>query len=157
MITSRLGILLKHISSCACALSRFSHAWLFATPWPVACQVPLSRGFFRQECWSGLPCHPPEDLPHLEIEPASPEAPALQVASWPLHYRCPRLYRATLRPRPIPGAAGSPRAVLILATADAEHASARYKLCTPGQVTHLLWFLKCSTRLDPGYHVHQLG
>ena len=25
------------------------------TPWTVACQAPLSRGFPRQECWSGLP------------------------------------------------------------------------------------------------------
>ena len=29
---------------------------LFATPWTVvACQVPLSMGFSRQEYWSGLP------------------------------------------------------------------------------------------------------
>ena len=26
-----------------------------ATPWTVACQVPLSMGFSRQEYWSGLP------------------------------------------------------------------------------------------------------
>ena len=25
------------------------------TPWTEACQVPLSMGFSRQECWSGLP------------------------------------------------------------------------------------------------------
>ena len=29
---------------------------LFATPWTVACQAPLSMGFSRQEYWSGLPC-----------------------------------------------------------------------------------------------------
>ena len=28
---------------------------LFATPWTVAHQAPLSMGFSRQECWSGLP------------------------------------------------------------------------------------------------------
>ena len=28
---------------------------LFATPWTVACQGPLSMGFSRQEYWSGLP------------------------------------------------------------------------------------------------------
>ena len=28
---------------------------LFATPQTVAYQAPLSLGFFRQECWSGLP------------------------------------------------------------------------------------------------------
>ena len=27
----------------------------FATPWPVVCQAPLSRGFPRREYWSGLP------------------------------------------------------------------------------------------------------
>ena len=40
----------------ACVLSRFSHVWLFAVPWTVACQVPLYVGFSRQEYWSGLPC-----------------------------------------------------------------------------------------------------
>ena len=29
----------------------------------VACQAPLSMGFPRQECWSGLPFPSPEDLP----------------------------------------------------------------------------------------------
>ena len=32
-----------------------SHVRLFATPWTVACQVPLSMGFSRQESWRGLP------------------------------------------------------------------------------------------------------
>ena len=35
----------------------------FGTPWPVACQAPLSMGFPRQEYWSGLPFPPPGDLP----------------------------------------------------------------------------------------------
>ena len=30
-----------------------SGIWLFATPWTVACQAPLSMGFSRQEYWSG--------------------------------------------------------------------------------------------------------
>ena len=29
----------------------------------MAHQAPLSRGFSRQEYWSGLPCPPPGDLP----------------------------------------------------------------------------------------------
>ena len=33
------------------------------TPWTIARQAPLSTGFFRQQCWSGLPCPPPGDLP----------------------------------------------------------------------------------------------
>ena len=32
-----------------------SRVRLFATPWTVAHQVPLSMGFSRQEYWSGLP------------------------------------------------------------------------------------------------------
>ena len=31
---------------------------VFAIPWTVACQVPLSMGFSGQEYWSGLPCGP---------------------------------------------------------------------------------------------------
>ena len=37
------------------ALSCFSHIQLFATLWTVALPAPLSMGFSRQECWSGLP------------------------------------------------------------------------------------------------------
>ena len=37
-----------------CTLSRFSPDWLCKTPWTVARQAPLSMGFSRQECWSGL-------------------------------------------------------------------------------------------------------
>ena len=63
-----------------CVLSCFSHVQLFATPWIVARQAPLSMGFSRQEYWSGLPCPPAGDLPDPEIEPASP---ALQADSLP--------------------------------------------------------------------------
>ena len=48
-----------------------SHVWLFAIPWIVACQAPLSMGFSRQEYWSGLPCPPPGDIPNLGTEPKS--------------------------------------------------------------------------------------
>ena len=51
-----------------------------ATPWTVACQVPLSVRFSRQEYWRGLPFPPPGDLPNPGIEPWSP---ALQVDSLP--------------------------------------------------------------------------
>ena len=50
------------------------------TPWTVACQAPLSIGFPRQECWSGLPFPSPGDLPNPGIEPRSP---ALQADSLP--------------------------------------------------------------------------
>ena len=47
----------------ACILSHVSCVQLFATPWTVARQAPLSMGLSRQERWSGLPCPPPETLP----------------------------------------------------------------------------------------------
>ena len=52
---------------CVCMLSCFSHVWLFATLWTVACQVPLSMEFSRQEYWRGLSCPPPGDLPDPRI------------------------------------------------------------------------------------------
>ena len=55
---------------CACMLSRFTHAPLFATLWTVAL-APLSLGFSRQEYWIQLPCSPPGDLPDPGIKPAS--------------------------------------------------------------------------------------
>ena len=45
---------------------------LFVTLWIVACQAPMSLGFFRQEYWSGLPIPSPGDLPDPGIEPVSP-------------------------------------------------------------------------------------
>ena len=38
-----------------CYTWRFSCVRLFATLWTVACQAPLSMGFFRREYWGGLP------------------------------------------------------------------------------------------------------
>ena len=64
-------------------LSPFSRVQLFATPWTVASQAPLSMGFPRQEFWSGLPFPPPEDLPGPGIEPVSPMSPASQVDCLP--------------------------------------------------------------------------
>ena len=48
-----------------------SRVRLFATPWGVACQAPLSVEFSRQEYWSGLPFPPTGDLPNPGIEPRS--------------------------------------------------------------------------------------
>ena len=52
---------------CVCVFSRFSCVWIFATPWTVAHQAPLSIGFPRQEYWSRLLCPPPGDLPNPGI------------------------------------------------------------------------------------------
>ena len=64
----------------ACMLSCFTYVWLFATPWTVARQAPLSMGFSRKENWNGLPYPPPGDLPNPGIEPRSP---TLQADSLP--------------------------------------------------------------------------
>ena len=53
---------------------------LFATPWNIAVQAPLSIEFSRQEYCSGLPCPLSRDLPNPGIEPKSP---ALQADSLP--------------------------------------------------------------------------
>ena len=60
-----------------CMLSCFSHVQLLETLWTITHQVPLSMGFSRQECWSGLPCPPPGGLPNPRTEPASLISPAL--------------------------------------------------------------------------------
>ena len=48
-----------------------SYILLFANPWTLACQRPLSMGFSRQEYWSRLPFPSPGDLPNPGIEPMS--------------------------------------------------------------------------------------
>ena len=44
----------------------------FATSRTVACQAPLSVGFFQLEYWIGLPLSPPGDLPYPGMEPPFP-------------------------------------------------------------------------------------
>ena len=68
----------KHaVFVCACVFSPFSRVWLFATPWTVAHQAPLSLGFSRQEYWTGLLCPPPA----LSCPGTEPMSPALQADS----------------------------------------------------------------------------
>ena len=57
----------RTVLSCMLSCVRF-----FVTFWTVACQVPLSMGFFRKECWGGLPFPPPGDPPDPRIEPTAP-------------------------------------------------------------------------------------
>ena len=49
-------------------LLSFSRVGLFVTPWTVARQAPPSKGFSRQEFWSGLPFPSPGDLHNPGIE-----------------------------------------------------------------------------------------
>ena len=77
---------------CVCILSCVSRVQLFATPWTVACQAPLSKGFSRQEYWSRLPCPSPGDPPDPGIKPKF--LCLLQIGRWafffffflPLHH-----------------------------------------------------------------------
>ena len=62
---------------CSAVLDHFSRVQLFVTLWTVAHQTPLSMVFSKQECWSGLPCHLPGDLPNSGIKPTSLMYPAL--------------------------------------------------------------------------------
>jgi len=61
-----------------------SRVWLCAILWTIAHQASLSLGLSREECWSGLPCPPPGDLPDPGNEPRSP---ALQADSFPLSHQ----------------------------------------------------------------------
>ena len=60
--------------------------------WTVAPQTPLSMGFSREECWSGLPFPPPGNLPNLGIKPVCLTYPALAggffttSATWEVSY-----------------------------------------------------------------------
>ena len=60
-----------------------SRVHLFATPWTVAHQAPLSVGFSRQEYWSGLPFPSPGDLPDPGVEPRFPALQADALTSKP--------------------------------------------------------------------------
>ena len=72
-ILTMLSVLKVKVKSLSCIQ-------LFAIPWTVAYQAPLSMGFSRQEYCSGLSFPPPEDLPDPGIEPGSP---ALQADALP--------------------------------------------------------------------------
>ena len=65
-------------------LSHFSHLQLFATPWTLAHQTPLSVGSSRQEYWSELPWPSPGDLPYPGTEPMSLCLLHWQACSLPL-------------------------------------------------------------------------
>ena len=48
-----IDMLLKESESVSRSVKMLSHVQLFATPWTIAHQAPLSMGFPRQEHWSG--------------------------------------------------------------------------------------------------------
>ena len=83
---------------CVC-VQLLSCVQLFATPWTVAHQVPLSMGFPRQEFWSGLPIPNPDDLPNPGIKLASLASPALAAGflttsnTWEIKWKLPSCIR----------------------------------------------------------------
>ena len=72
MFILKLELYLAFVAVCV-----LSPVWVFATPWTVAHQAPLSMGFHRQEYWSGLPFPSPKDLPDQGIKLISPVSHAL--------------------------------------------------------------------------------
>ena len=66
---------------CACTRAQ---SCLIVTPWPAACQAPLSMGYTRQKYWSRLPFPTPGDLPDPGIEMGSPALYAAPLPSEPL-------------------------------------------------------------------------
>ena len=65
------------------SVQSLSRVRLFAIPWTVACQAPLSMEFSKQECWSGLPFASPEYLPDPGIKPGFPTLQADSLLSEP--------------------------------------------------------------------------
>ena len=74
IIFKTLGIQLSIFLSVAVKVKvkSLSRIRLFATPWTIAYQAPLSMEFSREEYWSGLPFPSTGDLPDPGIEPVSP-------------------------------------------------------------------------------------
>ena len=97
----------KVTTSCHMCAQLRSRVRLFATPWAVVHQAPLSVGFPRQEHWSGLPFPSLQDLPDPGIKSTSPvnslptEAPGKPITR-----------QAVLRSLPPPGHPAMPSSQL---------------------------------------------
>ena len=69
---SNLPNITRLVNSQMSERTSLSRVRLFATPWIIAHQTPLSMEFSRQEYGSGLPFPSPGDLPVTGMEPKSP-------------------------------------------------------------------------------------
>ena len=77
MRSFRYSFLVQMNHLCALLCSGLSLVRLFAAPWTVPHQAPLSMEFFLQEYRSGSPVPTPGYLPNPGIKPASLAPPAL--------------------------------------------------------------------------------
>ena len=77
ILTTNIIVIIVRLTNTYKVQIRFNRVLLFVTPQTVACQSPLSMGFYRPEYWHGLPFPPPGDLPDQEIDPESPVFPSL--------------------------------------------------------------------------------
>ena len=88
-----------------CAVLCCASIWLFTAPGTVVRQAPLSMGFSRQECRSGLPCPPPGDLPNTGLNPDLPHFRQIlyhlihQGSARILEWVADRFSRGTSQPR----------------------------------------------------------
>ena len=64
-------LVIKDTLKVSCCLVTKSCSDFFVTPWTVTHQDPLSKGFPREEYWSGLPFPSPGHLPDSGIKPNS--------------------------------------------------------------------------------------
>ena len=78
--------MLHVLSNYSCAFSALSHVPLFAIPWTITPQPPLSMEFSRHKYWSALPFPTSGNLPNPAIEPMSLASPASQADSLPLRH-----------------------------------------------------------------------
>ena len=80
---------IKEVPSSRCICQVLSHVQLNLTSRTVACQVPLSMEFSKQEYWSGLTFPTPGDLPDPGIKsvslPLFPAEPLGKPLAYLLH------------------------------------------------------------------------
>ena len=96
-------VFLPQTHECVCVPQSLGCVRLFETLWTVACETPLSMGFFCQEYCSGLPLPTPGDLPSPGIEPTYSASPALQADSLPLSHRGSPNHKENIRQIQIEG------------------------------------------------------
>ena len=63
----------------------FNHVWFFVTPWTVAHQAPLFKGFSKQEYWSGWPFLTPGKSSWPRDQTCNPLP--LLLGTWILYHR----------------------------------------------------------------------